>query len=212
MTVTEVSRNRPDIIFGFRIIPCWVILKRCWRRESVWFSSKIILFFSSFRMILIKVDGLRRRFPPGVLTAPSATGNINVSLFIGADTSFALSLLAWTSDASLSSNSSNVCDQHVSFPDSSRRTIHNRGICLARLLDQIDVISTCPSQKQGDIRPLLQTVSLARWRAFRTAVHFSSSHQITDLWRFADSSNTPWNPPTIFHPDLIATILQLSRP
>ena len=35
-----------------------------------------------------------------------------------------------------------------------------------------------------------------------------SSHQTRDLQCFADSSNIPWNPPTIFHPDLIATILQ----
>ena len=31
-----------------------------------------------------------------------------------------------------------------------------------------------------------------------------------DLECFADSSSTPWNPPTIFHPDLIATVQQKS--
>ena len=30
-----------------------------------------------------------------------------------------------------------------------------------------------------------------------------SSHQTRDLECFADSSSVPWNPPTIFHPDLI---------
>ena len=37
-----------------------------------------------------------------------------------------------------------------------------------------------------------------------------SSHQTRDLECFADSSNTPWNPPTILCPSLIATILQMS--
>ena len=31
----------------------------------------------------MKLDGLRRRSPPGVLTVPSATGNIQLSPFIG---------------------------------------------------------------------------------------------------------------------------------
>ena len=87
-----------------------------WRRvgESVWFSSKNFLFLSSFRMMMvsdagqsrIKVDGLRRRSPPKIFTVPSATGNIKLSPFIGVNTSFALSLLVWISNASISSNSS----------------------------------------------------------------------------------------------------------
>ena len=36
------------------------------------------------------------------------------------------------------------------------------------------------------------------------------SHQTKDLESFADSSNTPWNPPTIHCPDLTATIPQMS--
>ena len=48
-----------------------------------------------------------RRCPlPKILTVPSATGGINLSPFIGVNSSFALSLLAWISDASVSSNSS----------------------------------------------------------------------------------------------------------
>ena len=38
--------------------------------------------------------------------------------------------------------------------------------------------------------------------------HMGSSHQIRDLERFADRCSIPWNLPTNFHPDLIATILQ----
>ena len=148
----------------------------------------------------IKVDGLRRRSPPEVLPVPSATRNMKLSPFIGVNTSFALSLLAWISDASISSNSSPA------------KKKQNRGICLVRLLLQIDVISICPSQRKGDIRPLLQTVSLVRLRAFRTAFRMESPHQTRDLECFADSSNTPWNPPTIHCPDLCATIPQMSLP
>ena len=34
------------------------------------------------------------------------------------------------------------------------------------------------------------------------------SHQMRDLWGFADRCNIPWNLPTNFHSDLIATIQQ----
>ena len=39
-----------------------------------------------------------------------------------------------------------------------------------------------------------------------------SSHQTRELQYFAGSSNIEWNPPTIYGPDLIATILQMSLP
>ena len=35
------------------------------------------------------------------------------------------------------------------------------------------------------------------------------SHQTKDLVRFEDGSSTPWNPPTIFCPYLIATVPQM---
>ena len=38
--------------------------------------------------------------------------------------------------------------------------------------------------------------------------HQASSHQIIDLWRFADGYGIPWNLHTHFRADLIATILQ----
>ena len=43
---------------------------------------------------------------PETLIVPSANGNIKLSPFMGVNTSFALSLLAWISDASICSNSS----------------------------------------------------------------------------------------------------------
>ena len=36
-----------------------------------------------------------------------------------------------------------------------------------------------------------------------------SSHQTRDLERFEDRSGIPWNLPTNFHPDLIATIAEV---
>ena len=44
--------------------------------------------------------------PPKIFTVPSATGNMKFPLLCGVYTSFALSLRAWSSDASISSNSS----------------------------------------------------------------------------------------------------------
>ena len=42
--------------------------------------------------------------------------------------------------------------------------------------------------------------------------HMGSSHQTRDLWRFEDRCNTPWNLPSNFHSDLIATIRQRCLP
>ena len=43
----------------------------------------------------------------------------------------------------------------------------------------------------------------------RTASHVVSSHQTRALEWFADGGNTPWNPPTIHCPDLIAIAPQM---
>ena len=40
------------------------------------------------------------------------------------------------------------------------------------------------------------------------AVHGVFSCLIRGLEHFADSSSIPWNPPTIFHPSLISTVMQ----
>ena len=42
----------------------------------------------------------------------------------------------------------------------------------------------------------------------RTVFRVEFSHLPGGLGHFADSNSIPWNQPTIFHPDLIATILQ----
>ena len=81
----------------------------------------------------------------------------------------------------------NVCNCHVSFPDFNPRIRHTRRIFLTRLSDQTDVIAKDLSQKQCDIRPLLQTVFLVRWMAFRTAFRlvFPTGQEIMDVSRIA---------------------------
>ena len=54
----------------------------------------------------IKVDVLRTWSPPESFTVPSAIGNLIFSPLVDVNTSFALSLFAWISDASIFSNSS----------------------------------------------------------------------------------------------------------
>ena len=173
MAINEISCNRPEVILSFRIIPCWVILKKDWRRESVWFSSKITLFFSSV-WARIKVDVLRRWSPPETLNVPSATGNKKIATihrrchFLCIEPSgvefWCVHLLQFF----------NVCDHIVSFPDSRRiQYITEEYACQdtwAELMQSRYVLS----QRQGNIRPLHQTVSLVRWRAFRTAFHMVS--------------------------------------
>ena len=144
MAINEISCNRPEVIFSFRIIPCWVILKWCWTRESAWFSSKNFLFLSSERS-RIKVNFLRRCSHPKILTVPSATEKIKLSPSLGVNTSFTLSLLAWSSDPSAPTLQCLLLECLLSrfLP----RTRHTRGISLARLVTQSDVISLGISQK-----------------------------------------------------------------
>ena len=117
MATNEISRNRPEIMSGFRISQRWVILKRVWRRESVWFSSKKFMFLSS---IWTNLDwgGCSQ---PEIFTVPSATGNLKLSPcfhrrwhFLCIEPSGVdfrrVHLLQFL----------NVCDHNVSFPDSSR--------------------------------------------------------------------------------------------
>ena len=70
----------------------------------------------------------------------------------------------------------NVCDHNVT-----PRLMHNREICLARLLSRTDEVSIGLSQKWGDTRPLLQTGLLVHQMVFRTAFHTVSSHQTRQI-------------------------------
>ena len=89
----------------------------------------------------IKVDVLRTlslhlvwlfHLRPGIYFSP----------FVGVDTSFALSLSAWISDASIFLQFLNVCDHRVSFSDSTRVQYMSRGIYLVRLSWRADAVAT----------------------------------------------------------------------
>ena len=125
------------------------------------------------------MDVLRRRSLPKICTVPSANGKMKFPLLSGVNTSFALSLLAWSSDASHLLHFFNVCDRGFSFPDSSRVQCETY---LARLLSRTDAVATGLLQRLGDIRPSLQTVSLiTRFTSF-TENFVISCYQVTNIF------------------------------
>ena len=113
-----------------------------WRRESVWFSLKNSLFSSSFRTIPDEGGWSQTSISSSGFDCSTCDWEykyfiFNITFFMNVNTSFALSLRAWSSDASICSNSSRFHPH----------TIHSRGIYLARLLDQTDALQTGLSQK-----------------------------------------------------------------
>ena len=120
MAINEISRNRPENILGFRNISCWVILKRVWTREFVWFSSKNFLFLSSFRMIPDQSGWSQTSISSMFFDCSICNWEFKIVTFYlsyhflcikpsGAD-SWCVHLLQLF----------NVCDHNVSFPDSPR--------------------------------------------------------------------------------------------
>ena len=100
MTVNEISWDRPKITFGL------TMMSRGVEEDPSDSPRRISCSYPLSGLSRIKVDVLRSWSPPEFLTDPSATGNTKVSPFIGVDTSCALSLRAWSSDASIFCNSS----------------------------------------------------------------------------------------------------------
>ena len=86
------------------------------------------------------------------------------------------------------------------------RAIHNRERFLEVLSFQIDGFLTDPSWIKDDIQPMNQMESLVLWngppKLLSDGVFTSDNRSLNN---FADNSNIPWNPPTNFHPSLIAT-------
>ena len=118
MALNEISCKRPEVIFSFRIIQRWLFLK--W--DSSDFPWRISCSSPCCWRFRVTVDVLRRCSLPKIWTVPSATGHMKFPLLCSVNTSFALSHRAWTSDASISSNSS----MSASFPDSPPRKTHSR--------------------------------------------------------------------------------------
>ena len=105
-----------------------------------------LTFLEEFPVLLLVPDApwLRWMFSERcshqkIFTVPSATRNMKFPLLCGVNTSFALTLRAWSSDASISSNSSMSATIMSPF-QIHPRTVHNREIYLARLLLQTDAV------------------------------------------------------------------------
>ena len=190
MTINELSCDRPEVIF-------WLPHHLAWSHREDGVENPIRLtFLQEFLVLLLVPDapGLRWMFwdavlLPESLTVPFATGKMKFPLLCGVNTPFALSLRAWSSDASISSNSSMSAIISVSCPDS------HRAQCIAGKFTRQDFCSKRMQSRLvfrriGVFRPLLRTVLLVRQRAFRTACHRVSSSQTRDLECFADSSST----------------------
>ena len=86
-------------------------------------------------------DVLRSWSPPESLTVPSSIGKINFSPFIGVNTSFAVSLSARISDASICSNSSLSATKMSPFQIPPRVQRTSKVIFLARRWDRIDAVA-----------------------------------------------------------------------
>ena len=114
MAVNEVSFHGPKVIYRFTGIWKWVF--RWWKRPF-WFSKKIYVTFTSNWMFPYQGGCSQTLFLPKIFLFHLRLGNMKFPLLCSVNTSFALSLLAWSSDAP-SPQFFNVCFHNVSFPDS----------------------------------------------------------------------------------------------
>ena len=107
MTINELSCDRPEVIFRFPHHHGLSLLEDGLENLiHLTFLEEFLVLRPRSGRSRVKVDALRRCPLPKILTVPSATGNMKFPLLCGVNTSFALSLLAQSSDASISSNSS----------------------------------------------------------------------------------------------------------
>ena len=118
MTTNECSCHSPDkSLLAFsssRVESSWSWVGECNSSEFPW---RISCSFPRSGRSWVKVDVLRRCPHPKILTVPSATGFLKFPLLCGVNTSFALSLLAWSSDSVRLLQFFNVRDHYVSFTD-----------------------------------------------------------------------------------------------
>ena len=146
--VSEISHNGPEIIFSFRLIPVWSHLGVEIGEESSSDSPRTTSCSSprSGRS-RIQVDVLRRKSPAKILTVPSATGNIE-KVTIASALTLPLHWAFWRGVLMRPSRPNLQCLRPKCLLSRFlQRTIRNGRMYLARLLDQIDVVSICPSQR-----------------------------------------------------------------
>ena len=128
---------------------------------------------------------------------------------MGVDTSFALSLQAWISDASICSNSSMSAVSMSPFQIPTACNAYPRNIpgkTFGPNWCNLDW-SLAETGWYSTIAPNGITVPL-NGIPNRHSYGLFPKEKYREY--FADSSNIPWNPPTIHCPDLIATKLQMS--
>ena len=172
-------------------------------RKSWWLSPRIGWF-------RINVDFFSAWSPPDGFTVPSATGKMNSSPLSSNITSFALSLLTWISDASISSSSSRSATCMSPFQILPVYNAKPRKIAGSTFFPNwwirdwsfVEIKWHSTKEPNGMIGPFNGSPK-------RRSV---SSRQTSDLEYFAAGSNIPWNPPTNFHPGLTATIPHTSLP
>ena len=84
------------------------------------------------------------------------------------------------------------CLQPLCHPSKfSPRTKRIRGTIQVRLSFQIEGFLTGPSQFLGDTQPMNQMEQSVLQMVAKNVFHEVSSHQVINLWRFADKYNIP---------------------
>ena len=147
MAISEISRNRPEIIFWLPHRSVLSHLEEGLEKRVRLIPRKTSCSFPRLRWSVIKVDGLKRRSPPGCFDCSICDWeykncHLSSALTLPLHWAFWREFLMRPSDSILQRLRS-WCLLSRFLP----HTIHNRRIYLARLLAQIDVISICPSQR-----------------------------------------------------------------
>ena len=120
MTVNEISYDRPKNHIWLHHHTMMSLVLRLKKTLLILLEDYLALFLCLDNPGSRWMDVLRFSASPKILTVPSATGNMKLSPFIGVNTSFALSLRAWRSATSISSNSSMSATQMSPFEILSR--------------------------------------------------------------------------------------------
>ena len=92
------------------------------------------------------------------------------------------------------------------------QTMHIQGIFQVKLSHQIGGALIGHARKSDDTQPVHQKEKPGLQVVLRLVFHTVFSHLPGGLEHFTDSKSISWNPPSIFQPDLIATVLQMSLP
>ena len=176
-------------------------------RKFMWLSPRI-------GRSRTKADAPSSRSLPQSVIRPSAAGKIKFPLSLGNIASFLhwVSFLSWFPMRPIVSNSSRPATSTSPFqipPAYNAFPRNNPG----NIFFPNWWILDWSLRSYGVI---LNQLTKWNYRSFKwlpkTSFKGRLPIKIIDLWRFADRCDIPWNLPTIFHPDLIATVPQTYLP